>query len=94
MSKGLSTVVNGVESITGQINTEYRKPTDEKPLFVNLSAMNDTKTDVNIASSLQMGDSWSTVILGHISGNLKTFDHNHDSFRDDPQMLQFNFANR
>ena len=94
VSKGLSTVVNGVESITGQINTEYRKPTDEKPLFVNLSAMNDTKTDVNIASSLQMGDSWSTVILGHISGNLKTFDHNHDSFRDDPQMLQFNFANR
>ena len=45
VSKGLSTVVNGVESITGQINTEYRKPTDEKPLFVNLSAMNDTKTD-------------------------------------------------
>lgn len=44
VSKGLSSVVNGVESITGQINTEYRKPTDEKPLFVNLSAMNDTKT--------------------------------------------------
>ncbi len=38
VSKCLSTVVNGVESITGQINTEYRKPTDEKPLFVNLSA--------------------------------------------------------
>ena len=50
VSKGLSTVVNGVESITGQINTEYRKPTDEKPLFVNLSAMNDTKTDVNFAN--------------------------------------------
>ena len=94
VSKGLSTVVNGVESITGQINTEYRKPTDEKPLFVNLSAMNDTKTDFNIASSLQMGDSWSTVILGHVSGNFKTFDHNHDGFRDDPQTLQFNFANR
>ena len=94
VSKGLSTVVNGVESITGQINTEYRKPTDEKPLFLNLSTMNDTKTDFNIASSLQMGDSWSTVILGHVSGNFKTYDHNHDHFRDDPQMLQFNFANR
>ena len=94
VAKGLSTVVNGVESITGQINTEYRKPTDEKPLFVNLSTMNDTKTDFNIASSLQMGESWSTVILGHVSGNFKTFDHNHDGFRDDPEMLQFNVANR
>ncbi len=94
VAKGLSTVVNGVESITGQINTEYRKPTDEKPLFVNLSTMNDTKTDFNIASSLQMGESWSTVILGHVSGNFKTFDHNHDGFRDDPGMLQVNVANR
>ncbi|MGM9740549.1 MAG: TonB-dependent receptor plug domain-containing protein [Candidatus Cryptobacteroides sp.] len=94
VAKGLSTVVNGVESITGQINTEYRKPTDEKPLFVNVSTMNDTKTDFNIASSLQMGESWSTVILGHVSGNFKTFDHNHDGFRDDPGMLQFNVANR
>ncbi|MGM9738557.1 MAG: TonB-dependent receptor plug domain-containing protein [Candidatus Cryptobacteroides sp.] len=94
ISKGLSSVANGVESITGQINTEYRKPTDEKPLFVNLSTMNDTKTDFNIASSLQIGESWSTVILGNVSGNFKTFDHNHDGFRDDPEMLQFNVANR
>ncbi|MGN0201553.1 MAG: TonB-dependent receptor plug domain-containing protein [Candidatus Cryptobacteroides sp.] len=94
VSKGLSTVVNGVESITGQINTEYRKPTDEKPLFVNISTMNDTKTDLNVASSLQMGENWSTVLLGHVSGNFKTFDHNHDGFMDDPEMLQFNFANR
>ena len=94
VAKGLSSVTNGVESITGQINTEYLKPTDEKPLYVNTSVMNDTKTDFNIASSLQMGEKWSTVLLGHVSGNFKTFDHNHDGFMDDPQMLQFNFANR
>ena len=94
VAKGLSSVTNGVESITGQINTEYLKPTDEKPLYVNASVMNDTKTDFNIASSLQMGEKWSTVLLGHVSGNFKTFDHNHDGFMDDPQMLQFNFANR
>ena len=94
VSKGLSSVVNGVEAITGQINTEYRKPTDEKPLFLNASVMNDSKTDFNIASSLQMGDKWSTVLLGHVSGNFKTFDHNHDGFRDDPEMVQVNVANR
>ena len=94
VSKGLSSVNNGSESITGQINTEYRKPTDEKPLFLNASIMDDTKADFNIASSLQMGEKWSTVLLGHVSGNFKTYDHNHDGFRDDPRMLQFNVANR
>ena len=94
VSKGLSSVNNGSESITGQINMEYRKPADEKPLFLNASVMNDTKTDFNVASSLQMGEKWSTVLLGHVSGNFRTSDHNHDGFMDDPKMLQFNFANR
>lgn len=94
VSKGLSSVNNGAESITGQINMEYRKPTDEKPLFLNASVMNDTKTDFNVASSLQMGEKWSTVLLGHVSGNFRTFDHNNDGFMDDPEMFQVNVANR
>lgn len=94
VSKGLSSVNNGAESITGQINMEYRKPTDEKPLFLNASVMNDTKTDFNVASSLQMGEKWSTVLLGHVSRNFRTFDHNHDGFMDDPEMFQVNVANR
>ncbi|MGN1212221.1 MAG: TonB-dependent receptor plug domain-containing protein [Candidatus Cryptobacteroides sp.] len=94
IAKGSSSVINGVESITGQINLEHRKPTDEKPLFLNASVMNDTKTDFNIASSLQMGEHWSTAILGHVSGNFKAFDHNHDGYLDDPKMLQFNLSNR
>lgn len=94
VSKGLSSVNNGAESITGQINMEYRKPTDEKPLFLNASVMNDTKTDFNVASSLQMGEKWSTVLLGHVSGNFRTLDHNHDGFMDDPEMFQVNLANR
>ena len=94
IAKGASSVINGVESMTGQINMEFRKPTDEKPLFLNASVMSDTKLDFNAASSLQIGDRWSTVLLGHVSGNLKSFDHNHDGYMDDPRMLQFNFANR
>ena len=55
IAKGASSVINGVESMTGQINMEHRKPTDEKPLFLNASVMSDTKVDFNAASSLQMG---------------------------------------
>lgn len=94
IAKGASSVVNGVESVTGQINLEFRKPLDEKPLFLNASVMSDTRMDFNIASSLQMGRNWSTVILGHISGNIRSSDHNRDGFMDAPEMLQFNLANR
>ena len=94
IAKGASSVINGVESMTGQINMEHRKPTDEKPLFINAAVMSDTKMDLNIASSLQMGYKWSTIILGHVSGNIKPHDMNKDSFLDEPQMLQFNLANR
>ena len=94
IAKGASSVINGVESMTGQINLEHRKPTDEKPLFINAAVMSDTKMDLNIASSLQMGYKWSTIILGHVSGNIKPHDMNNDSFLDDPMMLQFNLANR
>lgn len=94
IAKGASSVINGVESMTGQINMEHRKPTDEKPLFLNAAVMSDTKMDFNIASSLQMGYKWSTVILGHVSGNIKPHDMNQDGFLDEPKMLQFNLANR
>lgn len=94
IAKGASSVINGVESMTGQINMEHRKPTDEKPLFINAAVMSDTKMDLNIASSLQMGYKWSTVILGHVSGNIAPHDMNNDGFLDEPKMLQFNLANR
>ena len=94
IAKGASSVVSGVESMTGQINLEHRKPTDEKPLFLHASVMSDTKMDLNVASSLQMGPRWSTVILGHVSGNIESSDHNHDGFMDMPEQLQFNLANR
>ena len=94
IAKGASSVINGVECMTGQINMEHRKPTDEKPLFINAAVMTDTKMDFNIASSLQMGYKWSTVLLGHVSGNIKSHDMDNDGFMDDPKMLQFNLANR
>ena len=94
IAKGSSSVINGAESITGQINLEHRKPTDEKPFFINAAIMSDTKMDLNVASSLQINHKWSTVLLGHVSGNVASFDHNHDGFMDDPKMLQFNLANR
>ena len=94
IAKGSPSVINGAESMTGQINLEHKKPTDEKPLFVNGSFMNDTKADLNILSSLELSDKLYTILMGHVDGNFKTFDMNGDGFADDPKLLQYNFANR
>ena len=94
VAKGSPSVINGTEGITGTINLEHRKPTDGKPLFVNGSVMHDTKTDLNVISSLDIGEKFHTVILGHFDGNFKAFDMNRDGFADDPRALQFNLANR
>lgn len=94
IAKGSPSVINGVESMTGQINLEHRKPTDEKPLFVNGSVMTDTKTDLNVLSSLQLSDKFYTILMGHVDGNFKTHDMNGDGFMDEPALLQFNLANR
>ena len=94
IAKGSPSVINGIESITGQINLEHRKPTDEKPLFVNASVMSDSKTDLNILSSLQLSDKVYTILMGHVDGNWRTHDMNGDGFVDEPSLLQFNLANR
>lgn len=103
IAKGAPSVINGVESITGQINLEHRKPTDEIPFFLNAAVMSDTKMDLNLASSLQIGTDgkWSTVLLGHVSGNFMGHDINMKAndgagtgFLAEPNQLLVNVGNR
>ena len=94
IAKGSPSVINGLESMTGQINLEHKKPTEEKPLFIQASMMSDTKADFNATSAWQLSPTFYTLLLGHVSGNFQTYDMNDDGFRDDPKMLQFNVANR
>ncbi len=94
IAKGPSSVINGLEAITGQINMEHRKPTAENPFFLNLFVNSNLRSEANIASSLQLNDKWSTVIMGHASLDGKKHDGNGDGFRDEPLTRQFNFDNR
>lgn len=94
IAKGTGSVVNGYEAVTGQINMEYRKPTAEVPLFVNLFLSQTLRTEANIASSLQLNDRLSTVVLAHASADPMEHDMNGDGFLDEPLTKQFNLANR
>ena len=94
IAKGPSSVINGLEAITGQINMEHRKPTDETPLFVQLYGSSDAMFEANVASALQFSPKWSTILLGHVGGTAMSMDMNNDSFRDAPEVRQINLANR
>lgn len=94
ISKGPTSVSNGLEAITGQINLEHRKPTDETPLFVQAYIGSDAMAELNLSSSLQINDRWSTVTMAHVGSTFMSMDHNGDGFRDDPANLQLSIANR
>ena len=94
IAKGPGSVVNGYEAITGQINMEYKKPTTEQPLFVNLFFANSLRTEANVVSSLQLNRKWSTALFAHFSTDPQPHDGNHDGFLDEPLTFQYNLANR
>ncbi|MEG1649998.1 MAG: TonB-dependent receptor, partial [Rikenellaceae bacterium] len=94
IAKGVTSVVNGYEALTGQINLEHRKPTDEEPLFVNLFLSDDLRAEANVTSALQINKKLSTVILSHVSLDKMKIDHNDDGFLDMPLKEQYNIGNR
>ena len=47
VSKGTSTVLNGYESMSGQINVEYKKPSAGDKLFVNLFQNHMGRSEMN-----------------------------------------------
>ena len=94
ITKGTGSVVNGFESIAGQINAELVKPTTDDRLFVNAYAAANGRLELNTHINQQVSDKWSTGIYLH--GNLRDqkFDRNKDSFLDVPLKEQINVMNR
>lgn len=94
ISKGTSSVINGPESITGQINVEYKKPQNDGPLFVNLYANSMQRFEANIISAYQMNERLSTMLLFHGNQMQNKIDKNNDGFLDMPLKDQINVSNR
>lgn len=96
VSKGISSVTAGHEAITGQINMEHRKPSDEERLFLNLYFDSEMRPEINLSSAIPLtaDKSLSTVILAHGSLDTQSHDRNHDGFRDLPKTNQINIANK
>ena len=110
VSKGTSSVINGYEATSGQINVELLKPQIQNPLSVNLMFNSEVMAEANIMGGWQIPlehsddshphseehhhETLYTGILAHYGGSYMAMDENHDTFSDMPKVQNVNVANR
>jgi outer membrane receptor for ferrienterochelin and colicins len=95
ISKGTSSVTNGYESITGQINVEYKKPeSNEEKVYLNLYGDQMGRGELNFNSRIGVKKNVSTMLLLHAENQFSKIDHNHDMFLDIPLSKQVHVMNR
>lgn len=94
VTKGAGSVVNGFESISGQINYELLKPATDIPYYLNLYGSTDSRFEINSQINQKVSDKWSTSLFMHGNTRVKKNDMNHDGFLDNPLGSQVNVMNR
>lgn len=94
VSKGSSSVKNGFESITGQIDIEYLKPDIDQGVIFNIFGNTLGRFEVNADANRHIGDKLSTIVLAHYQNDFGRHDMNHDGFLDQPNIRQVNLQNR
>jgi outer membrane receptor for ferrienterochelin and colicins len=94
ITKGAGSVVNGYESISGQINTELLKPINDIPFFLNFYGSSDARLEINSHINKKFSDKWATSLFVHGNNRLLKNDMNHDHFLDNPIGNQINILNR
>lgn len=94
ITKGAGSVVNGYESISGQINTELVKPLTDVPFFLNGYANRNGRLELNAHVNQKLSDKWSTGLYLHGNDRSVEVDNNDDGFLDAPLATQINIQNR
>lgn len=94
ITKGAGSVVNGYESISGQINTELIKPINDIPFFLNAYGSTDSRFELNTHFNTKLSDKWSSSLFLHGNARVSKMDKNKDGFLDNPLAKQINVLNR
>src|SRR5690606_14435797 len=94
ITKGAGSVINGYESISGQINYELLKPSNDIPFFLNAYGSMDGRFELNTHCNQKYADKLSSTLFVH--GNTRQIknDMNDDGFLDNPIVKQINILNR
>lgn len=104
ITKGAGSVVNGFESMTGQINIELKKPSSCSSApeldqnitqnFMNVYVNQMLRTEWNYTRKYKMGNRWDGMSLAHASLMPLKIDMNHDHFLDNPVGYQIGYMQR
>lgn len=94
VSKGASSVKNGPQSITGQINVEYLKPEDDPALQINIYGDSRLKGEANVMGNVHLNHHLSTEVLAHYEKDFMHMDEDGDGWHDSPALEQLHLQNR
>ena len=94
ITKGTGNVVNGYESMSGLVNLEFKKPQHMESFLLNVYGNIMGRAEVNLNSSHQLSEKWSTSFMTHASGIFLDNDHNDDGFLDMPTGTDLSLFNR
>jgi len=94
ITKGAGSVVNGFESIAGQINAKLQKPVKDNKFFINAYGAGNGRLELNVHLNTKVTDRWYTGLYMHGNNRDHAFDNNNDSFLDIPLAKQINVMNR
>lgn len=94
LSKGTGSVVNGFESLAGQLNVEWKKPFDAYRYYLNGYQNTQGRSEWNAIVAKQFNKAISTNILVHYKNQWARMDQNKDGFTDQPLGDQWVLSNR
>jgi len=94
VGKGAGSVINGYESITGQINVELFKPESMDKWYLNAYLNSFDRLELNANRQVPISEKWNSGFMFHASQQLMEMDNNKDGFMDMPKNFQVNFLNR
>jgi len=94
LAKGAGSVVNGFESITGQINVELKKPEAGEDVYFNLYGNEGGRFEANANARVDLDDKWSISLLLHGHAQNNQNDRNDDGFLDMPTGSGWSVTNR
>ena len=94
VSKGSGSVLNGYESMVGQININLKQPENAEKLHLNFYLNQGGRSEYNAFFSKKFNNKWSTTLLAHFEDQQRTNDRNKDGFLDNPLRNDFVFHNQ
>jgi len=94
IAKGSGSIVNGYESISGQINAELRKPLTDNKFFINSYYNSMERFELNTHYSTKLTEKIDYGLYLHADKKDNRNDHNNDNFGDSPTGQQINILNR